>query len=245
MLSIILIIVVSAAASFKYIERLVSFSYFRKAIASPTAPEALNSINRALKLFPNDLYLRTYAQVYLLKFSSLISKGTSLSEAEKAELQINLDQAVSSAQLATVYNSKNYLNFQALGSIYQNFALFGVKDAYGKAIEAYKTASVLNPLNPGLKLEMASSYLADNKTEEAKKYADLALSLKPDYVDAFIVLSQIAKKEGDNASALSYARTALSLSPADKNLIQYVDSLKNENIPSAVIPSDATDKKKP
>ena len=245
MLSIILIIIISAATSFKYIERFVSFSYFRKAISSPTAPESLASINRALTLYSNDLYLRTYAQIYLLKFSSLISKGTSLSEAEKAELQVDLDQAVNGAQLATTYNPKNYLNFQVLGSIYQNFALFGVEDIYSKAIEAYKTASALNPLNPGLKLEIASSSLADGKIEEAKNYANLALSLKPDYVNTFIVLSQITKKEGDNASALSYARTALSLSPADKSLIQYVDSLKNEAIPNPVTPPSTTDKKKP
>ena len=245
MLSIILIIIISAATSFKYIERFVSFSYFRKAISSPTAPESLASINRALTLYSNDLYLRTYAQIYLLKFSSLISKGTSLSEAEKAELQVDLDQAVNGAQLATTYNPKNYLNFQVLGSIYQNFALFGVEDIYSKAIEAYKTASALNPLNPGLKLEIASSSLADGKIEEAKNYANLALSLKPDYVNTFIVLSQIAKKEGDNASALSYARTALSLSPTDKSLIQYVDSLKNEAIPNPVTPPSTTDKKKP
>ena len=245
MLSIILIIIISAATSFKYIERFVSFSYFRKAISSPTAPESLASINRALTLYSNDLYLRTYAQIYLLKFSSLISKGTSLSEAEKAELQVDLDQAVNGAQLATTYNPKNYLNFQALGSIYQNFALFGVEDIYSKAIEAYKTASALNPLNPGLKLEIASSSLADGKIEEAKNYANLALSLKPDYVNTFIVLSQITKKEGDNASALSYARTALSLSPTDKSLIQYVDSLKNEAIPNPVTPPSTTDKKKP
>ena len=245
MLSIILIIIISAATSFKYIERFVSFSYFRKAISSPTAPESLASINRALTLYSNDLYLRTYAQIYLLKFSSLISKGTSLSEAEKAELQVDLDQAVNGAQLATTYNPKNYLNFQVLGSIYQNFALFGVEDIYSKAIEAYKTASALNPLNPGLKLEIASSSLADGKIEEAKNYANLALSLKPDYVNTFIVLSQITKKEGDNASALSYARTALSLSPTDKSLIQYVDSLKNEAIPNPVTPPSTTDKKKP
>ncbi len=245
MLFIIITIIISAAASFKYIERFVSFSYFRKAISSPTAPESLVSIDRALTLYSNDLYLRTYAQIYLLKFSSLINNETSLSEAEKAELQVDLDQAVNGAYLATTYNPKNYLNFQALGSIYQNFALFGVKDIYSKAVEAYKTASALNPLNPGLKLEIASSLLADGKTEEAKNYADLALSLKPDYVNSFVVLSKIAKKEGDNASALSYARTALSFAPADKSLMQYVDSLKNEAVPSPVAPPNPTDKKKP
>jgi tetratricopeptide (TPR) repeat protein len=245
MLFIILLIIISAATSFKYLERFVSVSYFGKTLSATTIPEAITSINRAITLNSNDLYLRTYAQVYLVKFDSLIKKGDSLTEAEKADLQLSLDQAINGAQSATIYNPKSYLNFQALGSVYQSLASFGVKDAYSKAIEAYKTASTLNPLNPGLKLEIASSLLADGKTKDAKEYANLAISLKPDYINALIVLSQIAKKEGDNALALSYARTALSLSPLDKNLIQYVDSLKNTSSSSdSDTSSSTTDKKK-
>lgn len=251
LLLIFLVIILSAATSFKYVERFVSVAYFRKAITTPTISVAEASINRAIALYPNDLYLRAYAQVYLVKFNSLVSKGDSLTEAEKADLQVNLDQAVNSAQLAAgydsvskTYSSKNYLNFQTLGSVYQILASFGVKDAYSKAVEAYKLASVLNPLNPGIKLEMANASFADGKTKEAKEYANAALSLKPDYINALVVLSQIAKKEGDNAKALSYARTALSLSPADKNLIQYVDSLKSGSASNADASSGDTDKKK-
>ena len=111
--------------------------------------------------------------------------------------------------------------------MYQRLATLGVKDTYDKAIEAYKTALTLNPLNPGLKLDMANVSIASKKIQEAKDYANAALALKPDYIDAFVVLSQIAKSEGDNAGALSYAQKALSIAPTNTDLIKYVDSLKN------------------
>jgi len=233
-LFLIILLITTAAISVKYMERLISVSYFGKALNAPTVSVAEASIGRALSLYQNDLYLRTYSQIYLVALNSLATKdSTTLSDADKADLQTSLNQAVSGAQLATTYDGTNYLNFQALGSVYQNLASFGVKDAYSKALAAYTTASALNPLNPGLKLDLATVSIANQQTKEAKDYANAALSLKSDYPDAYVVLSQIAKSEGDNAGALTYAQTALSLSPTDANLIKYVDSLKNPTSTSA------------
>ena len=49
------------------------------------------------------------------------------------------------------------------------------------------------------------------------------------------------KKEGNNSEAISYAKTALSLYPNDKNLIEYMNSLNNSSTTSA---TPATNKPK-
>ena len=229
-LSLILLAIFSVAIAFKYTERLVSVSYFGKALSAPTVLEAENYIGKTLSLHTNDLYLRAYSQIYLVKLDSIAGKATKespLSDADKAELQTSFDQAIKSAQMATAYDSLNYLNFRLLGSVYQAAGALGVKDVYVKAIEAYQTASGLNPLNPGIKLAMASASFSNGKIKEAKDYAQAALSLKPNYIDAMITLSQIGKSEGNTSEAFSYAQNALALDPTNKNLIQYVDSLKN------------------
>lgn len=227
-LSLVLVMVFSAGLTFKYIERLASVSYFGKAVQSETIPVAESSISKALSLHTNDLYMRTYAQVYLVKLNSLLNREASaLSEEEKTELQDSFDRALAGALEATTYNAKNYLNYQTLGNVYSTAGALGVKDAYGKAIEAYEIASTLNPLNPGTPLAIARAYFADGKTKEAKELANQALSLKGNYVDALIMLSQIAKKEGNSGSALSYAEQALSIVPTNKDLIDYVNSLKS------------------
>jgi hypothetical protein len=235
-LILIVLVICSIATSFKYVERFASVSYFGSALYAPTEQMAGDSINKALSLYQNDLYLRTYSQVYLIKLNSLINKGNSLSDKDKADLQTDFDQAVSGAQTAVAFNSLNYLNFQLLGSVYETVGAFGVKDAYSKAVLAYKNASDLNPLNPRLKLAMANVSFVDGKIKEAKDYANTALSLKGDYIDALVILSQIAKNEGNNSEALSYAQNALSLSPNDKNLIQYVNSLNGSASTSAPAP---------
>ena len=231
-LTLILVVILSISIAFKYIERFASIPYFGKTISATTEPVAENSINKALALYTNDLYLRTYSQVYLVKLNSLLNQGSgNLSDADKADLQTSFNQAVNSAQLATSYDSQNYLNFQLLGSVYQAVGSIGVKDAYDKAITAYQSASNLNPLNPGLKLYIAEVMFADGRIQDAKDYAYQSLSLKPDYVDALVLLSQIAKNQGDNSNAISYGQEALSLSPSDNNLIQYVNSLNTPVLP--------------
>lgn len=239
-LFLILIILLSAAASFRYFERLASVSYFGKALTAKDVNGAESSITKALALYTNDLYLRTYGQVYLLKLNSIAQKGgSSLSDSDKALLQTNLNQAVNGVQGATLYNPKSYINWQSLGSLYQSLATFGVKDAYTKAIEAYKTASTLNPNNPGIKLAIANAYFASEDNKQAKEYIKMALNLKPDYIDAYILLSQIAKNEGNNEDAVGYAEVALSLYPDNKDLSAYVDALKNSKS-STVTPPPST-----
>jgi len=243
-LLLIILMIFSAAISFKYIQRFVSVSYFGKALSATTVPSAEDYISKALSLYSNDLYLRTYSQIYLVKLNAIAKKGSSLSDTEKADLQASFDQAINSAQLATTYDPSNYLNFQLLGSTYQAVGSLGVKDSYAKAVLAYQAASNLNPLNPGLKLAMAGASFVDGKVKEAKDYANSALSLKQDYLDALVTLSQIAKSEGNNSMALSYAQAALSLSPEDKNLIQYVNSLSSStSAPAPVITTPAPKKK--
>ncbi|MDO8659812.1 MAG: hypothetical protein Q7K54_04415 [Candidatus Parcubacteria bacterium] len=237
-LSLILLIVASAAISFKYIERVTSLTYFRKALTASTVPIAETNINKALSLNLNDLYLRTYSQIYLVKLNEIVKKGESaLTDEDKTQLQTNLGQAVNGAQSATSYNNESYLNFANLGSVYQIAGSLGVKDGYANAIEAYKVASTLNPQNPGIKLALANISLNDGKAKDAENYVKDSLTLKSNYLDAWIVLSQIVKSEGNNADALYYAQVALSLSPEDKNLKQYVESLKT----SASAPATVAD----
>lgn len=230
MLSLIIIMITVSAVGFKYIQRFASIPYFTKTLAATKVEDAEVSVTRALVLNSNELYLRTYSQVQLLKLNSIIGDGQkSLSEEDKAKLQTSLDQAINGAQLAINYNPQNYLNYQALGSVFQTAGFIGVKDAYTKALETYTKASELNPSNPRLKLVLMNISIALEQKGAAKDYANSAISLKPDYIEGLVALSQISKSEGKNAEAISYAQKALSLAPGNKELIDYIESLRNGN----------------
>ena len=234
-LFLVIFMIISVVAGSKYVAKLVSVHYFSKTLTASTIPIAEESISKALSLHQNDLYMRTYAQVYLAKINSIVAKGDSLSEADKADLQANIYQAVNGAQSAINYNKTNYLNFNSLGAVYNTVGLLGVENVYDKAIEAYKEASVLNPLNPGIKLNISRVFFAEKKIQESRDYANEALALKPNYIEALVVLSQIEKSDSNNALAISYAEKALALIPDDTSLLDYVNFLKSKaSTPTAV-----------
>jgi hypothetical protein len=170
-LLLIIIMIISAAALFKYTQRFISVFYFQKTFTAQNVESAEYSISKAVNLYPNDLYLRTYVQVNLSKIDSLIAKG-SLSETDKADLKLIFDQAVVGAQLAINYNKTNFLNHELLGSLYELGASLGVTDAYSKATETYKEALRLNPLDPSIKLVLARVSFNSGDFVGAKNYTN-------------------------------------------------------------------------
>ncbi len=238
-LLLVVLMIVSAGISFKYIERFASVSYLRGALAADTVEKAEASINKAIQLHQNDFYFRTYAQIYLFKLNTLISKQTALTEDEKVLLQSYFDEAVNASNLAISYDKENYLNYDMLGAVYNTAAGLGVKDAYAKSIEAYLQASKLNPKNPALKLAISKNYFADNKIKEAKDFAKESIALKPNYTLGLIFLSQLEKNQGNNTEAILYAEQALSTVPGDKDVLQYLNSLKGNG--GNITPSTTTE----
>lgn len=246
-LALILCMIITAGTAFKYVEKFASVPYFRSALSSSTVEEAELAINKALSLYNNDLYLRTFSQIYLIKLNKIVSSGEKLSDEESVLLKNTFENALLSAQKAVEYDKNNYVNLRALASVYSSVVPIGVEGSLEKAVEVFNSASLLNPLNPGLKLAIAQVYLSSNKLDEAKEYSKQALELKNNYVDALIFLSQIAKKEGNNTEAISYAKKALEILPNNQDLIDYVASFgvsKNIEPTVDITKEEITDTKK-
>jgi tetratricopeptide (TPR) repeat protein len=229
---LVFVLLITASLSFKYVESFVSVPYFQKSLDAQTVPIAQANLAKAITLYPNDLYLRTYANVILIKINNLVSKDTTVSSLDKIELQSDINQVITAAGQAVAYDSTNYLNYKMLGFVYETISSYGVEDAFPKSIESYEKALALNPQNPELKLDMARVSFSNKKVDDAKKYTQEAIALKADYIDGLITMAQILKSEGNNSLAASYAEQALSLDVNNKDLAQYVNSLKGNTAPA-------------
>ncbi|MFM7088792.1 MAG: tetratricopeptide repeat protein [Candidatus Paceibacterota bacterium] len=212
-----LLMIGTAGLSFKFIERFASVPYFNGALFATNAKQAELLLDKALSLHTTDLYFRTQAQVQLANLS-LLSQKEDLSSSERTDIQTSFDKAISSALNAIAYDSKNYVNHQLLGVVYTTVGRLGVEGASEKAVEAYQVASKLNPLNPGLKLSVATEYANAGKNTEALNVAEESLRLAPNYVDALLVLSQIERASGNLTKAKEYADRASLLNPNTRAL---------------------------
>lgn len=242
-LALVIIIISTSGLSFKFMEKFVSVYYYGKTVNATDVAGAEKYVRKALLLNQNDLYLRTYSQVYLSKLNDLLSKGDNLTDSDKVLLQASIDEAVNGAVLATKYNKDNYLNFEILGFVYKNAASLGIKDVGAKAIESYTEASRLNPLNPLMKLEIARTYFIDKNIKEARNFALESINIKPDFAQGLLFLAELEKGEGNLNQAISYAEQALKYFPNDNNLVQYLKQLKGGKSVSET-PKENTDDKK-
>ncbi|MEK7569351.1 MAG: hypothetical protein AAB500_00445 [Patescibacteria group bacterium] len=176
---LVIILGASVVFGFKYLERFAAATFFTRTLSATTVPSAETAVTKTVSLYSNDLYLRTYSQVYLLKLNSLAEK-TTLTTEEQAELQNVLKEAINGATAATEFNKDNYVNFQTLGAVYDTLGSLGVPSAFSKAVEAYASAEKLNPLNPAIKLALSRDYQALGDAAAAVGYAEAALALLPD-----------------------------------------------------------------
>ncbi|MDQ3244977.1 MAG: tetratricopeptide repeat protein [bacterium] len=247
--SLVLAMLITAGATFKYIEKFASAYYFTRALNATEVEQVESNLNKAISLYQNDLYFRTYAQVYLSKLNIIFNKATDnnpLAVDDRNNIQKYFTQALSGANLAVSYDNKNFSNYMALAAVYETVVPFKVEGAYQNAIDAYGKALALNPLNPQIKYFMARVSFSDNKLEEAKSYALESYALKNNYVDVLILLSQIARTEGNKTEALDYARKASAILPDNQELSTYVTSLSNVPAPVPVVEDtkDSTETKK-
>jgi len=206
----------SGYMGFSYLEKFSSVSIFRNVFLEKDNIDAsMVSIQKAIDKNPNDFYLRSAAEINLVKFNELAVKKPPLPAEEQAVLQSTIDKSVEYAKAATEINPTNYLNFQLLGYVNQMLGQFGVKDRFPEAIKAYEKSSSLNPKNPGIKVALSRVAFLDGRIKEAEVYARESIALKEDYVDGWAALSQIQNGSGKKSEALNSAQKALSYVQAD------------------------------
>lgn len=238
---LVCVMVISIGFTFRFIERFISIPYLHDAVyhlKTGSMSDAELDIQKAVSLYPNnDLYLRSYSQLYISKVNVVISKlSSTLSESDNIDINNSIVYAHTAAVQAIAYDPNNYLNHLALAnvdSLTGALAKLTKKESapaiYAEAAKSYARALELNPRNPAIKLSLARAYFSSGKIKEAKDYAEQALSSRGDYVDALIFLSRVATKEGNIDSAMSYKQKALSFANGNDNLRKYIESALTGN----------------
>jgi tetratricopeptide (TPR) repeat protein len=195
------LIVCSVSFAGFYTKRFISVSYFTKTLEATNTQDARGSISRAVELYPTDLYYRTYAQVELFTLKEILekTKREGFGEESTASLKQSSDSALRLAESAVRFHPRNALNWEILGMVYESLSNVGLYHAYDKAIESYRMASALDPLNPRMKLIIANTLATEGKYEEAKNVVREALQLKQGYKDALGLLSQIEYAEKNSS----------------------------------------------
>lgn len=188
---------------------------------------ARTSFFRAVALDEQSLYLKLIAQNALAGLSQVVSKTTEDNIQQFREpIQMIVNEAVAASERAEVVESTNFRNKLATGAIYESLARFGAPDLYVRAIEKYDQTKVAAPTSPLPYLLQARVEVNRGNLSKAKEYIAGAISLKNDYIDAYLFLSDIAIQQGDKKASQAILENVLVIDPTNIAIKYQVGLLK-------------------
>ncbi len=198
-------------------------------LANATSDTDLNTAQdyyvKALRLDPSDAYLRAIANLNLSKAQYLVNNSSLSGDALRSEFINTYQNAYGASNDALKYDDSNYQNYIIRGSVSESIASLGAQtiegsgigDAYEDSKNYYHLAEKLNPRSPIIPLLLARLELTKKNFDNAKQEISNSLVLKPNYADAYILLSQIQLSQNDQKGAIDTLVSGSIVAP-DSNL---------------------------
>ena len=198
--------------------------------------EGIMKIYKAIELDPKDVYFRNLSQTFLFKMGE-VANNQELSEEQKQVLfQQTVSNAEVSADQAVTLNPKNSQNWLQSGSVYENFALFGVESAEKMAVSNYQKVAELDPQNPQILLNIGRTYklIAERSEDEEIKNQNLdlalgqfqkSINLKINFSAAYYLIAQVYEMKEDKEKALENYQIVLQLEPDNEEIQKKIEEL--------------------
>lgn len=199
-------------------------SFTPQALQSGT--ETYNLQTQAITEYPyRSDYYRLFSQINLALAANLVNaqQGKTPSEEVQNNIILLLQQSINAARQAVTLSPFTALNWQNLGQIYRN--LIGVgENAEQFAVASYNQAIILNPSNPGLRIELGGIYYQLKQWDLAQNQFTLGTQLKPDYANAYYNLGHVLEEKGDLANALPQYQAVRQLVANDKPNLEKIEA---------------------
>lgn len=232
---LVLLFVGAGALGYGLFKNSESLWYFQKSSYALNTSKDVNLaevyIKKAISSVPYDVYYRSLSEIGILKLNAIISQD--VTKVDKAEVQKQYSSVLSDTITAGINarnsDPANYLNWVALGRVYESAVPLNVSGSYESAQFAYNEALKRNPKNPSIYLFLARLASAKQDYKQARIYALNAISEKQNYLDAYFLLSQIEVADKNLKGAIDSVTVASVLSPSDPSVFFQLGLLKYNN----------------
>lgn len=158
-----------------------------------------------------DSIRRQYALTNL-QIAVALSNNKDLSETDREQITQLISQAIREAKAASILDPNNVQNWVVLAEIYRNIS--GVaKEADQWAVDSLVSAIQTDPTNPLLRIDLGQTFFDKAQYEDAARFFNQAIELKPDLAGGYFQLGRALKEVGQ----LENSKTLLEKS---KTLVQ-------------------------
>ncbi|MES3005006.1 MAG: tetratricopeptide repeat protein [Patescibacteria group bacterium] len=187
-------------------------------------------MNKAIENVPHDIYYRVMSEIGVAKMTNLLNTTDTNVKPEEIQKQFSdtLSATIIHGLSAKNADDKNYLNWIALGKVYESVSLpeLKIEGAYESAQFAYGEALKRNPTNPGILILFSRLAMVKNDIAEARRYAEEAIKTKNNYVDAYFLLSQIEVADKNLKRAIESVTAASVIDPTNAGIFFQLGLLK-------------------
>lgn len=219
---VIVIIVVAVSALYATTRHYSSVYAFNSSILSMQEGKQIAELEQevlsAYALSASDVFARRIAEYQLARLNSLM-QVESPTEEQVQEFNDASINGVRFAQEATRIDALEPVNWAVLAAIYDVLASVNAEGAADEARKALERSRALNPKNPLPQLESAILEARAGDFALARTYVDAALALKPNFSEAYYLLSQLAIAQGNVDEAVQSTRAVIALEP--KNPVRH------------------------
>jgi len=210
------VLVLALWSGFATSRRLVAEAYVGKGTADLSAGNvsgALADANKSSKIETTGDALRLLVNVYSAQIQQLSqSKSTDTATLQQQFAGV-VQSAINAATMAQKLNPEDYRPTLQLGQIYDFLSTLNVQGAANTAATTYAAAQKQNPTNPSIPLAIARLAATQNDQNVTTQYLTQALTLKPNYTDAILLVVQLDVANKDIPSAIKAATAAAQTAP--------------------------------
>jgi len=237
--SLILVVVLLSSVSLGYglFRNSTSLWYFQKGSYELNTNNDIDKgeqyVKKAIEAVPLDVYYRALSEIGIIKINQILSADPKTLKPEEAQKQFTdaLSESVKAGLFAKDADPLNYINWIALGRVYEAVSIpdLKIEGAYESAQFAYIEALKRNPKNPGILTLLSRLATVKNDLATARGYANQAISLKNNYIDAYFLLSQIEVADKNIKGAIESIEKALVIEPTNTGMLFQLGLLKYNN----------------
>jgi tetratricopeptide (TPR) repeat protein len=194
-------------------------------------------VERAYQLSSSDVFARRIAEYQVGRLSTILSRTTPLTEIDQLTIEQAKEVGLNAAQEAIRIDGNEPANWEVLGNLYSVLAAQRTQGAYERAVEAYNKTRELNPKNPLVYLELGIVEARAGNVDVAREHIERAISMRPNFTEAFFLLSQLEIATGNVDRAIESTQATIVLepnNPARYYQLGVLESSRN-NIDTAIL----------
>ena len=216
LVAMVVLVVLVVWSSLDTSRRLIAEAYTghgTEALSNGDVQGALNDAAAAQNVDNNGDVLRLALSAYSTQLQQIAASTSTPAATLQKQFAAVVQQAINTGQAAQKLNSQDYRPTLALAQVYDFLSSLNVQGAAATALTTYQEAAAQDPTNPTIPLAMARLEANQNNQVGTTKYLTEALTLKPNYTDAILLVVQLDVANKDIPNAIKAATAAAQTAP--------------------------------